>query len=1448
MASQLRILIFAPLFILLILSYGYAQEIVYELPDSLQELQSWEGNGETVILAAGVGCPPAGQIVVTPSSGIAGNSDIYTIDITLPQTGIPYKGGLMFTFPPNFDLSGIVSINIDDNHEGGNLEIYRTFIFGRSIAFTFKAGQSPPPGTVMTFTLNSVGNTPVARQYRLYGIIFNRYLQIVSGPTASQYFDIIPDVPVSLSIRPDQPLWLKAGQSQLFRAIARDRLGNEIRNIEYEWSLTADSDPIGLISGGNLFVTKVGTGRIQAEYMGLTARSGLIAVRPGEINHFEITEYPPYVPSGQVFPSPVVVEVYDAFDNLKTDYDGPAYFTAVDPLAVFYYDAGNPYYFTVADSGVHSFEGSLFQLGAAGYQRLTVTDGFRTGSTGYITVSGEVGPIVSFELEYSSTIMAGKTALISITGAVDENGQPAEGIISLTLLNDGISPGGFEPVINDIYVQHGTGSAVIYLYRAGIAELTAATEQFSRNLNIEVYPGEAAELVMELAESQFVGQPLLGPATLTAMDKFGNIKTDFDASQTPVELNTDRGTLSPSILDNVFDFTDGVADLASEYIIFEGEAGEVRLSAIAGEVLSYPIKITFNNMEFDMAGEVSGYAYIGRDYIINLTVFNNGNLTPEAMTIRAYFKSCPVQCLAIYKPDQMPEPGKFLTFQTAIPTGELLPAEEDSVVIGIESEYFAYSAIITADYIESYRVEPIAPSRLEFVAGSLSCDTLLTPSTLAMLEMRFNLIGSGLPEVAYISNLQLDLEIPQSDPIPLAAETKSVEILDNVMSVRFENVDIPDLKEYGLSDPLSAGLMLSGYIYPAVEPLIYFEQLENFGSVRVEYRSNPEYVSNTLSPLTLLYDTAQSFEFDLVLDGSADILLDPVLSRFELQHQGGILSAFPVDPTKLHPGINRIRTGAIYIPESLVGEELYPGMILNGAELYSRRLDTILFGDETIVVSDQTVVPSWLQIISTDLNTYNPPFVNYNQPFSISVSVENLSDATIDSISIYIQSENGLVTYAEKHGISIPSSSVVGNSFNITAPDYSTPLLIYRSVIEASGAVILSPLDNTVAVSVQSPAEIDLRYALRNTSGSYVDYYQTFSVEAELHNLGEAAAGDGEITLLTGGYDFGVTDSVSEDVETGSTLVFELTAPAQSLSTEFILKVSRMPLDRNTGQPALVNTDSISFPIVVEPGDAELVVDAVAGATSLIREGTTGELLVLKLKNDTENQLNVVELITITIEFTDKNGLHIAPDDILVLAESGFMQDDVLLTSAVIDSGRLVLAFDDYVLDPGISDTISLMAKFRENIPFASFKLYIDRRDIRAIFAAGPRINQLVPIRGESGDSYLISESYVVVKPGLENSLLIRNNPFNPLEGPAEIGYILDADSEVTMTLYTLIGEKVYEISYPAGSEGGRQGQNRVFWDGYNSEGRMVLNGVYVVVIKLAECDETYRLKLAVMK
>ncbi|MFA6432135.1 MAG: hypothetical protein WCV91_07145, partial [Candidatus Margulisiibacteriota bacterium] len=94
-------------------------------------------------------------------------------------------------------------------------------------------------------------------------------------------------------------------------------------------------------------------------------------------------------------------------------------------------------------------------------------------------------------------------------------------------------------------------------------------------------------------------------------------------------------------------------------------------------------------------------------------------------------------------------------------------------------------------------------------------------------------------------------------------------------------------------------------------------------------------------------------------------------------------------------------------------------------------------------------------------------------------------------------------------------------------------------------------------------------------------------------------------------------------------------------------------------------------------------------------------------------------------------------------------------------------------------------------------------------------------------------------------------NPYNPTVGTTSIKYTLSKDAEVTIYVYNIRGERIWEWHSPAGASGGSVGTNEIIWDGMTAFKSRVSNGVYIVEIMgnvNGSVVQLGRTKLAVIK
>ncbi|MHA8056932.1 invasin domain 3-containing protein, partial [Aquirufa nivalisilvae] len=125
-----------------------------------------------------------------------------------------------------------------------------------------------------------------------------------------------------------------------------------------------------------------------------------------------------------------------------------------------------------------------------------------------------------------------------------------------------------------------TGSMV--LYKAESATVNATDGTINSNtggtLNVTVSPATFSKLVVSLTSPQINGTAFTGTNTLTAQDAYGNTVPTFSAATNNVTVTSTltgaiTGLSGTNVLNNVSDFTSGVANLTSLGLKFTGTSG-----------------------------------------------------------------------------------------------------------------------------------------------------------------------------------------------------------------------------------------------------------------------------------------------------------------------------------------------------------------------------------------------------------------------------------------------------------------------------------------------------------------------------------------------------------------------------------------------------------------------------------------------------------------------------------------------------------------------------------------------------------------------------------------------------------------------------------------------------------------------------------------------------------
>ena len=143
---------------------------------------------------------------------------------------------------------------------------------------------------------------------------------------------------------------------------------------------------------------------------------------------------------------------------------------------------------------------------------------------------------------------------------------------------------------NGLATSAGNNNGTLKLYKVETATVSvtdgAISSSGSDRLTVNVTPGAVGKFAVALTSPQTNGAAFTGTNTVTAQDSWGNTVTGFDASATPVTLTpslsgavTGLGSGDNAVLNQLADFSSGIANLTSQGMIYTGTTGSGTFTA-----------------------------------------------------------------------------------------------------------------------------------------------------------------------------------------------------------------------------------------------------------------------------------------------------------------------------------------------------------------------------------------------------------------------------------------------------------------------------------------------------------------------------------------------------------------------------------------------------------------------------------------------------------------------------------------------------------------------------------------------------------------------------------------------------------------------------------------------------------------------------------------------------
>jgi hypothetical protein len=390
----------------------------------------------------------------------------------------------------------------------------------------------------------------------------------------------------------------------------------------------------------------------------------------------------------------------------------------------------------------------------------------------------------------------------------------------------------------------------------------------------------------------------------------------------------------------------------------------------------------------------------------------------------------------------------------------------------------------------------------------------------------------------------------------------------------------------------------------------------------------------------------------------------------------------------------------------------------------------------------------------------------------------------------------------------------------------------------------------SVSASVTAPPE-----ATDNAVGVGVPFTVTANVANAAGAAGVAAGGQLSIGLPPG-YTLAGGETVAKTFAVGAPVAWVVNAALQPSGPDQIaVTISTVPADENSGLPAQVANGTANIAMVTE-GAAVAVrnVSQSLGINTRVVPAGAADVTLLGFEiayNASDPSVNDARIDTIAVTVIGKNGQPLTAAS--VAATLARLEIDLGGAQPYVVSNPLSNPVVVSLLGGGADRTIAPNASVN-----AVVSLDLDAQpretEIRVAVRSGGLVVRdpvstlrlgVTDAQGQPLDGQVTSQSLVVLSGNFQEYAHNYPNPFRAGSQDTRIAYFLNAPAPVSLKIYALTGELVFEKSIPAGSTGAQAGPQETTWDGRNGQSEIVRNGVYVCVLNAGSNSAQFRIAVA---
>lgn len=965
-------------------------------------------------------------------------------------------------------------------------------------------------------------------------------------------------------------------------------------------------------------------------------------------------------------------------------------------------------------------------------------------------------------------------------------------------------------------------------------------------------------IVLDISQQQVVGKALIGRARILLYDNTGVLLPEYDLAANPITLTPSQGAVAPNLLNNPALVDSGIIDLGAVGVTYNGPSGQIAVTASSGGVTSSPVLISFNGYDIikviDFKGDSLTQVFSSQPISVRVIVRNGGTrLAFSNPSISAFFSSPGGgSTRAFFFPD---DSGAVDTLAVNLPTSGLATGA-DTVVLDLESVYRIDTINYTTRNSVRLPVTVLPLATVGLIAGSIKPDSV---NVGAEFSLSMEMAAAGFTGEIDSAYLRLDLNTGPNTPVVATIFNGPVTHTSFQSSIiSYTNI----LAEV----PLSAGLLPGWYRFRMTYNLVSGGTIFTINGTQLDSLfilplTVPQYVPGTLAPDTVAAGSLSEFRFELVVTAEEALNIDPTAgtSTFTVSGTGGFLATgnLVIPNLKLQPGRNVITTEPVFIPSAQVNQNLQVSARFRyavGSAPFQQY--TTSFEGELVRAQDLPIS----QITRVDMVAPNAPKANIDQSFQISATIANVSNVSLENLILRLTSDVITDDTLFDTVAIIPAQETTEVIFDVpaTSSDADNPALadpdkLFRVDVVSTNHGQVAAVDDIAVAQIQTRALVDLNRNLLGTSGDqhFVETGGSFSLVVTLKNNGQAGISLGTYRVSSDGVYLGLPNPTRDTVGTISdqtSLTFQFRAPSVDTTFTLTFTLTQRPFDLNTGEFAAMRTDTtFQYEITVVSTDAALFAEVEPVPISPVYHATMASLFQLRLENFSHSSTNTVAVDSMVLLSTNASGQPLPATTVLDIGSFGVFDNGTQVGSATSVGEKITIVFDNLQ----IASEDELVLTFRSIViadADETFGLRLDTSSVYASYADGPSTGDRVPVSAPPNGGSILRRTFAVAGSSLTESFIIQNNPWHPENGPARFSYTLQQSSAIDFRVLTLGGEQVYMVHYNEGSAPAAAGQHIIEWDGRNGEGHLVMDGVYIVSMTVAQTGEEARIKVAVLK